>query len=210
MLILLVAGGRFGVVLQANAAEPPATSIIDAPQSAKLGDVVQLNATLPEGAASAWAIVPTADGITLILAYGCSPDTIRIVSRPIGIKRPPTGEEPDDPVINEAVIRAWLEDVPTDAREVAAENPMTGESVSRQANVGRTFRNIGKVAKALGSIRAVNVMLATGLAASYGDGAADWKPFDASARKALAALAAEGATATEYGEALGLIGEVLQ
>lgn len=182
---------------------------IDAPPSAELGEVVALEATLPDGMASAWAIVATLDGYTAILAYG-NADCVKIVSHKIAVKRPPPGEDPGDGPINEAVIKAWLEQVPPAAREVAVLNPITGASVSRQENVSKTFSEIGKVAKALGSIRATNVMLGTGLAASYGDGADEWAPFDAAARKALGVMAAEGANATEYGEALGLIGEVLQ
>ncbi len=184
---------------------------IEAPPSAELGEVVALEATLPEGMASAWAIVATLDGYTAILAFG-NADCVKIVSHKIAVKRPPPGDDPDDDEspVNEKVIRAWLDAVPTDAREVAVVNPITGASASRQQNVGKTFSEIGRVAKLLGSIAATNVMLGTGLSASYGDGADDWGPFDASARKALSVLAAAGATATEYGEALGLIGEVLR
>lgn len=194
-----------------TAATTAAGQTIEAPPSAELGEVVALKATLPEGAASAWAIVATLDGYTLILAYG-SADCVEIVSQAIAVKRPPPGDDPEDPdsPVNEKVIRAWLDAVPADAREVAVTNPITKASATRQQNVGRTFSGIGQVARSLGSIRACNVMLATGLAASYGDGAAEWEPFDAAARKALGVMAAEGANATEYGEALGLIGEVLR
>lgn len=196
LLLLLTATGARG-------------QTIDAPPSAELGEVVALEATIPEGMASAWAIVATLDGYTAILAFG-NADCVQIVSHKIAVKRPPPGDDPDDGPINEAVIKAWLDAVSTDAREVAVADPIAGTSASRQSLVGKTFSEIGQVAKALGSIRAVNVMLGTGLSASYGDGADDWAPFDAAARKALGAMAAEGANATEYGAALTLIGEVLQ
>lgn len=209
LLILTAATGAFG---HDDDAQPKTPSpAIEVPPAADAGDVIPLLADVPDGAELAWAVIPTVEGLTLILAVS-TPDGVVIESQTIAVKRPPPGDDPDDDEnpVNEKVIRAWLDAVPTDAREVAVVNPITKASASRQQNVGKTFSEIGAVAKALGSIQAANVMLATGLAASYGDGADDWAPFDAAARKALGKLAAEGANATEYGAALTLIGKVLR
>lgn len=209
LLILTAATGAWAH--DDDAHPKPPSPAIEVPPSADAGDVIPLLADVPDGAKLAWAVIPTTEGLTLILAVS-TPEGVVIESQTITVKRPPPGEDPDDDdsPVNEKVIQAWLDAVPTDAREVAVVNPISGASATRQQNVGKTFREIGSVAKLLGSIAATNVMLGTGLSASYGDGADDWAPFDAAARKALSVMAAEGANATEYGAALTLIGEVLR
>ncbi len=216
LLLLSTAAGAWG---HDDAAQPnPAPQVIQAPPSADIGDIISMLAAVPDGGETAWAVMLTPEGLTLILTFDALPDDPdhgrTIVSHAIAVKRPPPGDNddpPDDePPINEKVIQAWLDAVPIDAREVAVDDPFAKTTASRQQMVSKTFKEIGQVAKLLGSIRATNVMLGTGLSASYGDGADDWAGFDASVRKALATLAKDGANAVEYGAALVLIGEVLR
>ena len=124
----------------------------------------------------------------------------------VGPTAPPV--PPIDDIGKQAV--KWLDLVPVDAREEIVGNPITGEEMTRQVAVGKTFQVVGAAAEKLGSTKAMDSMLQRGLTSSYGDQAASWKPFAAEADKALAALVKAGVGVAEYGEALSAIGEALQ
>lgn len=123
------------------------------------------------------------------------------------------GDNPIPPDINgitEVIVRGWLKDVPKAVRDEAIVDPVTGEKYTRQEAVGKTFSQIGGTAKALGSVRAANVMLTTGLVASFGQHADGWKSFAVLADAALKELEDDGISPVEYGKVLSLIGGVLQ
>lgn len=121
----------------------------------------------------------------------------------VGGSPPEPPPEPDDLATKTAT---WLQDVPEEARTEPVENPMTGTTMSRQQAVGTTYRTIAKVAEALGSVQATNVMLKTGLDASFGDAVDDWQPFADRVAGALVGIT----DAVEYGAALAIVGGALE
>ena len=120
------------------------------------------------------------------------------------------GGTPPPPDDLSTQVAGWLLLVPTAAREAPVENPISGETMTRQQAVGATYLAVAEVAEKLGSTKAADVMLATGLKSSYGDQAVSWKPFATAADVALAELVKAGVSAAEYGEALETIGDALQ
>ncbi len=117
---------------------------------------------------------------------------------------------PDDNGITVAKVKGWLKDVPKAVRDEVIEDPITGEKYTRQEAVGKTFSQIGETVKALGSVRAANVMLTTGLVASFGPKAKEWQSFAVLADAALKELEDDKVGAAEYGRMLLLIGGALQ
>ncbi|KKN88323.1 hypothetical protein LCGC14_0248850 [marine sediment metagenome] len=117
---------------------------------------------------------------------------------------------PNDNGITEVMVREWLNNVPKAVRDEIIEDPITGEKYTRQEAVGKTFSQIGETVKALGSVRAANVMLTTGLVASFGPKAKEWQSFAVLADAALKELEDDKVGAAEYGQVLLLIGGVLQ
>lgn len=165
-----------------------------------------------DGHAHFWAVKPGRYKINA-LVMDWKARQFRVLSHTIEV----TGDTPDppapppDPETDYAKLaRQWLEAVPASARNAVVKNPITGEEYTRQAAVGKTFEAIGDVAKTLRSIAATNSMLTTGLTASFGPVANEWRPFAVSADRALAALEAKGVTATEYGAVLSTIGRALR
>ena len=126
----------------------------------------------------------------------------------IGDAEPPP--PPPDPEVTREAVREWLDDVPASAREESITHPITGEKFTRQTAVGRTFMEVGKVAKDLRSVPAANVMLTTGLVAAFGSRASQWRPFAVLADAALAAAEKRGISAADYGKVLAVIGGALQ
>ena len=122
---------------------------------------------------------------------------------------PPPPDPGDDPDYAALAI-TWLASVAKDARDDVIENPVSGEKMTRQQAVGKTLSQIGAVAKSLGSIRAINTMLTTGLIPAFGDKAEQWKSFSISVDGVLAALEKRKVTPEEYGKVLSAIGGALQ
>lgn len=168
-----------------------------------------------EGHAHFWSKTPGRYQIDVIAINWESRDIrdTRFLSHTIEV----TGDTPDppapppDPETDYAKLaRQWLEAVPAAARNAVVKDPITGDQYTRQQAVGKTFEAIGDAAKTLRSIAATNSMLGTGLVASFGPMEVQWRPFVTSADRALAALEAEGVTATKYGAVLSTIGRALR
>lgn len=151
----------------------------------------------------------------LIMAIGThGRPTVIAVAIDVGGDRPgpqPPSPPPLPPADNVTAerVKAWLETVPADVRSEVIEDPVTGDKYTRQNAVGRTLTENGKVAKDLGSIKATNVMLATGLAAAFGPEIQAWKSFADSLDEALFKAEQKKVTPTEYGKILLLIGGAL-
>ena len=228
-LLLLLAGANISPAGEPLPVDSPG---IEADDTAAVGQLIRLRAT--DGVARkegepplecAWSVDPdTPDFET----YG---DQAALSTRPGGPTRfavhvafilngSPTiwkhvvviGEGPPAPDtrITAAMALEWLERVPETVRNEPIEDPVTGEKYTRQQAVGRTFSDVGSAAKALGSIRATNVMLTTGLAAAFGSEAKHWEPFAEAADAALAAEEKRGVSPVEYGAILAVIGGALR
>jgi hypothetical protein len=134
---------------------------------------------------------------------------IEVLSKTITVSG--AGPDPDPETDYHKAALSWLASVPVSARTaIASKNPVTGEILTRQGAVSATFEQVGKVAKQLGSIAAVNRMLTTGIDVAFGPVDQEWRSFATSADAALAALEAKGVTATEYGAVLTTIGRALR
>ena len=145
--------------------------------------------------------------VAIAISTSEGPPVVGSIILDVGGESPPDPPDPP-PVPDDLATQAaqWLEAVAEEARTEPVENPMTGTTMTRQQAVGATYTTIAKVAEKLGAVRAVNVMLTTGLDASFGDAADEWRPF---ADRVAAALA-EITDAVEYGEALAIVGRVLE
>lgn len=119
---------------------------------------------------------------------------------------PDTDDDPPDSGITRSQVEKWLGAIPAAAREETVTNPTDGSKLTRQQAVGRTFTEVGKVTRKLGSAQATVVMLRTGLEASYGNRAKEWEAFAVPMFAALEGLD----DAAEWERALLLVGEVLE
>lgn len=125
----------------------------------------------------------------------------------VGGGKPVPPLPPSDNITAETV-RGWLATVSVDVRTEVITDPVTGDKYTRQEAVGRTFSEIGKTVKSLGSIKAANVMLTTGLAAAFGT-IDPWKSFANSVDEALAKAEQKKISPAEYGKILSIIGGAL-
>ncbi len=200
----------------------PLRSTIEAEDTAAVGQLIRLRAT-GEATNIEWYIVPRTEDFqavgdrAFLSARGPGQFTVILDIETDGLHRQVThvvviGDQPDTPSSNitAAQVRTWLELVPEKVRTVPADNPVTGEKMTRQEAVGQTFSDIATAATPLGSIRATNVMLTTGLAAAFGPEAAGWRAFADRVDAALADAEKRGITATEYGKVLAVIGGALR
>ena len=119
---------------------------------------------------------------------------------------PPTG--PDLDLSQEAA--QWLALVPAAVRGEVFTHPISGDTMTRQQAIGRTFREVGGVAGELGSFEAVDMMLSIGLAPGFMPNAEVWQPFSSKADAALEDLKTKGVTVAQYGQALQSIGRALE
>lgn len=221
VLLLLAAGANMS-----PAGEPPQPDEsqpgIEAESTAAVGQLIRLRATGAEAAILTWYVVPPTEDFEAIedRAFLSSrvvgQVTITIDLETNGGHRQVThvitvGEGPPEPNnrITAAMVHLWLKGVPEKERNETIKDAVTGETYTRQQAVGRTFSDVGSAAKALGSIRATNVMLTTGLAAAFGSEAEQWEPFAEAVDAALAAEEKRGITAAEYGKVLAVIGGAL-
>ncbi len=200
---------------------------INAPESAPTGRMIDFEAVGgAEDARFHWTIYPatvnfrTAGRRAMLSTEAGGPTAFNVTlsfvlpdGSPYGISREVTigdAPPPPDTRITTAMVRKWLDAVPEAVRSEAIKDPVTGETYTRQQAVGMTFSDVGSAAKALGSIRATNVMLTTGLAAAFGSQAAKWAPFAEAVDDALAAEEQRGIGSAEYGKILGVIGGALR
>ncbi len=80
---------------QDDAARQPAPQAIQVAPLANHGEVIPLLADVPDGAETAWAVIPTPGGLSLILAVS-TPDGVTILSHVILVgPRPPPIDPPD-------------------------------------------------------------------------------------------------------------------
>ncbi len=148
--------------------------------------------------------------VAVVVVRGGLPVSASVVIEIGDPEPPPPPPPPPDSEITKEAVRRWLDNVPLSAREEMITNPVTSEKFTRQEAVGRTFIEVGKVAKDLRSIPAANVMLTTGLVAAFGSRASQWRPFAVLADAALAAAEKRGISAADYGKVLSVIGGALQ
>ena len=222
VLLLLAAGASTSFC-----GEPPRPDDsepgIEAGTTAAVGELIRLRATGAESASYSWVVVPPTPDFEALgnRAFLSSRATgqftvVLAVATEIGVAQVThvvvIGDGPPEPDtrITTAMVHKWLELVPAEVRNETIKDPVTGETYTRQQAVGMTFADVGSAAKALGSIRATNVMLTTGLAAAFGSEAKQWEPFAEAVDAALAAEEKRGITATEYGKVLGVIGGALR
>lgn len=95
LLLLTTAAGAWCHDDVAQPSPPP--QAIQAPPSATLGEIIPLLAGVPDGAASAWAVMPTPEGLTLILAVSTA-DGVTLYSHTIAVgpqPLPPPIDPPD-------------------------------------------------------------------------------------------------------------------
>jgi len=200
-----------------------ASAAIEAKETASVGELIRLRATGTEATAYSWVVVPPTEDFeaigdraflsargpgqfTIVLAIATT-EGVEQVTHVVVIG---DGPKPPNSAITAALVRQWLNAVPENVRNASADNPVTGEKMTRQQAVGQTFSDIATAAKELGSIRATNVMLTTGLAAAFGPGASDWRAFADRVDAALAVEEKRGITAAEYGAVLAVIGGALR
>ena len=220
-LLLLAAGA-----CTSTGGEPPRPDSqpgIEAGATAAVGELIRLRATGAESTSYSWVVVPptpdfeaignraflssrTLGQFTIVLAVVTETGVAQATHVVVIGDGPP---EPDSR-ITAVMVHKWLKGVPEKERNETIKDPVTGETYTRQQAVGRTFSDVGSAAKALGSIRATNVMLTTGLAAAFGAEAAKWAPFAEAADAALAAEETRGVSPVEYGKILGVIGGALR
>ena len=222
VLLLLAAGANMSL-----AGEPPRPDDsepgIEAVSTAAVGELIRLRATGAESTSYSWVVVPPtpdfeADGsraflsaraasnFTIVLAVVTEAGVVQVTHVVVVGDGPPA----PDTRITTAMVQLWLNGVPEKERNETIKDPVTGETYTRQQAVGRTFSDVGSAAKALGSIRATNVMLTTGLAAAFGKQASKWASFAQAVDDALAAEEKRGIKAAEYGKILGVIGGALR
>ncbi len=200
---------------------------IDAPESAPTGRMIDFEAIGGlEGDRFCWTIYPatvnfrTAGRRAMLSTEAGGPMAFNVTlsfvlpdGSPYGISKEVTigdGPPAPDARITVAMVHKWLELVPAEVRNETIKDPITGETYTRQQAVGMTFADVGSAAKALGSIRATNVMLTTGLAAAFGSEAKEWESFAETVDAALAAEEKRGVSSAEYGKILGVIGGALR
>ncbi len=225
LLLLVVAPNVFGQAI-AEVSTPPTVAISGPDGFINVGELVRLRAT-GETASVSWYVVPPTEDFatvgdraffsarvpgswTFVLAFETDSGVQQVAHVvTIGEGEPPVPEPPGS-TITTAQVLEWLERVPSAIRNAMIDDPITGEQYTRQEAVGRTFSDIATAAEKLGSIRATNLMLTTGLKASFGPEADGWLVFADQVDDALTDAEKRGVSPAEYGEILAVIGRALR
>jgi hypothetical protein len=106
-------------------------------------------------------------------------------------------------------VQEWLEQVPLLARMETIVHPATGENMTRQQAVARSFENIGTAASVIKSVAGMDLMLSTALVPALGESAGKWTPLMEAIDTGLAELKNKDASSADYAKAFLLISEAL-